>query len=86
MDYDVPGTDSQFTVEVPTSTTSHLFSVNIIDDTLFENNEMFSLTIVRTNSTVVTTGGRSTTTITIIDNDGWCTYCVTCHSRPCCYQ
>ena len=84
MDYNVPGTDSRFTVDVPANTTSHLFTVDIIDDSLFESNEMFSLTIVRTSSAVVTTGGPSTTTITIIDNDGQCII-VTFISKLLCY-
>ena len=74
MDYNVPGTDSQFNINVPAGTTSHLFSVAIVDDNLLENNEMFSLSIVTTNSSVVTIGSRSTTTITIADDEGLCVY------------
>lgn len=72
MDYDVPGTDSQFTIDVPAGRTSQLFSVDIIDDNLLESNEMFRLTIIGTNLTAVTTGSRSTTTVTIADNEGAC--------------
>ena len=70
MDYEVPGTGSQFTVNIPAGTNSQLFSINIIDDNMLENTEMFRLTITQTNSTVLTTGSRPTAVVTITDNEG----------------
>ena len=69
-DYEVPGGGSQFTVDIPARTDSQLFSVNIIDDEMLENTEMFRLTIVQTNSTILTTGSRPTAVVTIIDDEG----------------
>ena len=70
MDYEVPGGGSQFSVNIPASTTSQLFSVNILDDNILENTEMFRLTITQTNSTILTTGNRPTAVVTITDDEG----------------
>ena len=70
MDYEVPGSGSQFDVNIPAGVTSQLFPVTIIDDNFLESTEMFRLTIIQTNSTVATTGNRPTAVITIVDNEG----------------
>lgn len=73
MDYDVIGTGSQFSVDIPSGVTSQSFPITIIDDNLFERtDETFRLTILRTNSTVVTTGSPSTAIIDIRDDESLC--------------
>lgn len=81
VDYDVPGTGPQFTVDIPAGATTQPFSVNIIDDNMLENDETFMLTIIQTNSTVVTTGSRSMAIVTIRDDEGLCTssHCLVLH-------
>ena len=45
------------------------FSVNIIDDNFLEPDETFIFNITGISSPVATVGARSTTTVTIDDND-----------------
>lgn len=59
-----------FNVNIPAGTTSRFFPVNIIDDNLLEGTERFRLNIIRTNSTVVTTGSLRETTVSILDDEG----------------
>jgi len=70
-DYNVPGTTgSQFTVAVSAGVTTQAFPVTIIDDDFLEPDETFMFTITGISSSVATVGERSTTAVTIDDNDG----------------
>jgi len=70
VDYNVPGSGSQFNINIPAGTTFQLFPVSLINDNLLEMDETFRLNITQTNSTVVTPGSQSTATVTIRDDDG----------------
>ena len=66
----MPGGGSQFNVDIPAGTDSRLFSVDILDDNLLESTEIFRLTIIQTNSTIVTAGNTPTAFIIITDDEG----------------
>jgi len=68
VDYD----SGPYTVTVPAGQTSVLFNVFIIDDSILEKNEMFSLNIdtVSLPKRVIVDIPHETTVITIVDNDG----------------
>ena len=64
------------TVDLPTSTltltntiTQVCWTVTAVDDLIFENSEIFTLTVVPITAGV-SVGQQSTATVTVIDNDG----------------
>ena len=69
MDYD----SGPYTVTFPAGMTSASFDIPIINDTIFEGNETFMLTIdpasLLTNVDV-TVGSPDQATVTIVDDDG----------------
>jgi len=72
-DYGQTGVSSPLTstVTIPSGQVSVSFSVNIIDDTVQEENETFSLTIdLQSSCLPVTINGDHSFTITIIDDEG----------------
>jgi len=68
VDYD----SGPYTVTFPAGVTSVPFNVPIKDDNILENNEDFTLTIMRSSALPdgVTRGSTSQATITIVDDDG----------------
>ena len=59
------------TVTIPSGQVSVSFSVNIIDDSVQEENETFSLTVdLQSSCLPVTINGDHSYTITIIDDEG----------------
>ena len=65
MDY----TSGPYSVTFPAGVMSVLFSVSINDDTILENNENFTLTIISSLPTGVMVGNPGQATVTIVDAD-----------------
>ena len=68
MDYNV--TASVFNVTIPAGETSSSFDIDIIDDMTLEDEETFIITIALLPSCLSLYLDISSSTITIIDNDG----------------
>ena len=83
LDYGHVGMSSPLTssVTIPSGELSVSFSINIIDDTVQEENETFSLTVdLQSGLLLVTNNGNHSFIITIIDDEGndtlvCCMYC-----------
>ena len=63
-------TASVFNTTISAGSTSSSFSVDIIDDMIQEDNETFNIAIRLLPSCLSLTLGTSSSTVTIIDNDG----------------
>ena len=59
-----------FNVTITAGSTSSSFSVDIIDDMIQEDNETFNITIRLLPSCLSLLLGTSSSTVTVIDNDG----------------
>ena len=59
-----------FNVTISAGSTSSSFSVDIIDDMIQEDNETFNISIKLLPSCLSLSLGTSSSTVTIIDNDG----------------
>ena len=71
--YPIGGVDygsGPYTVTFPAGVTRVPFEVSLIDDTIYEGNENFTLTINPSSlPTGVTVGSRDQATVTIVDNN-----------------
>ena len=59
-----------FEIVIPAGSTSSSFSVDIINDMIQEDNEKFNIAIWLLSSCLSLSLGTSSSTVTIIDNDG----------------
>jgi len=71
-DYGVSGVNDpqEFTVVIPASNSRGTMLVPIIEDTVVESNETFTLTFAQIPQVCNIVAGRSSTDVTILDNDG----------------
>ena len=67
MDYNV--TNGVFNVTIPAGELSSSFSIDIIDDTIQEDNETFNIAIRLLPSCLSLSLGTASSTVTIVDND-----------------
>ena len=67
IDYNV--TNGVFNVTIPAGGLSSSFSIDIIDDTIQENNETFNIAIRLVPSCLSLSVGTASSTVTIVDND-----------------
>ena len=58
------------TVNVPAGVTTQPFTINIIDNNIFECNETFNVTIVSVTTCGVTIGSDNISEVMITDDDG----------------
>ena len=63
-------TSQVFNVTIPAGSTSALFSIDIVNDTIQESNETFDITIKLFSSCLSISLGNSSARVTIIDDDG----------------
>ena len=71
-------TELVFNVTIPAGSTSSLFSIDIINDTIQEGNETFNIAIRLLPSCLSLSLGTSSSTVMIIDDDGMIVLRITC--------